>query len=103
MTSPRTDKLRRVAYCYDNTIELTDALNEAADYIDKLEADDWLPIENAPKDGSWVLGLFDDDLIMQMKWDNAGGGHSYHWCAFGKWTPMDPTHYKPMPAPPKIS
>lgn len=60
----------------------------------------WQPIETARKDGTYVIGLF-NGIVAQMKWSNGGGSHSYHWMALGRLTPIDPTHWMPLPALPK--
>lgn len=65
-------------------------------------ADDWQPIETAPKDGTKVLILADEGkLILQGYWNIAGerwkstnqSGHSY--------PILYPCHWKPLPEGPK--
>lgn len=61
----------------------------------------WQPIETARKDGTYVIGLF-NGVVAQMKWSNGGRRYCYHWMALGRWTPIEPTHWIPMPEPPNI-
>jgi hypothetical protein len=64
---------------------------------------EWQPIESAPKDGAWILGLFGCFGVRQMKWWDGGGSYSYHWMAFGKMTPYNPTHWMPLPPAPETT
>jgi hypothetical protein len=67
----------------------------------------WEPIETAPKDGSVILLCWpfgdhvDGPHIETGSWMKLSG-YAAHWCRAGKWTPgLDPTHWMPLPAPPK--
>jgi hypothetical protein len=83
-----------------------DVLNEATDYGWELleaafsAAQQWQPIETAPKDGTEILGFTrygkrpDEFEIYVVWWD---GGWEAHGCstAFAA-----PSHWMPLPAPP---
>ena len=62
----------------------------------RLEAEEWRPIETAPKDGRDVM-LWDSDLKQAIKAE---------WCDMAdEWVPSDDgylelTHWRPLPAPP---
>lgn len=73
--------------------------------VAELEAaQEWRPIESAPRDGSRMLLALCDS------------GHVY-WCVSGVWSKRfknwndgmepaglaDPTHWMPLPAPPKVA
>lgn len=55
---------------------------------------EWQPIETAPKDGTHVLG-----------WCRHWGRdvhEVYYWTGLNRWqTTMQPTHWMPLPDPPK--
>lgn len=74
----------------------------STEYIRADLVPQWQPIDTAPKDGTYVIGLF-NGLVAQMKWSNGSGSHCYHWMALGRWTPIDPTHWMPLPEPPKTA
>lgn len=85
---------------YDSTRWSISRWNGDTEYIRADLVPQWQPIETAWKDGTYVIGLF-NGIVAQMKWSNGGGSHSYHWMALGRWTPIDPTHWMPLPALPK--
>lgn len=62
----------------------------------------WQPIETAPKDGSCVLLYWPDiDSIATGAW-YAPLGCVEHWCKDCRVTYcIDPTHWMPLPDPPK--
>jgi hypothetical protein len=62
---------------------------------------EWQPIETAPKDGTWVLGFFPYYGVNQMQWHDGNRKLEHHWMLFGRLTPTDPTHWMPLPEPPK--
>jgi hypothetical protein len=70
------------------------ALKDAhADAIKVIEA--WQDIETAPKDGTMVLGWY-------RGWDNPLV--IYWYTGLNRWnTTMQPTHWMPLPDPPKAS
>lgn len=70
---------------------------------------DWMPIETAPKDGDWIVGL--DDFVGPFpvcwcdtfkRWEtpdqNFSTAETY---AQGEWFACAPTHWQPFPAPPR--
>lgn len=60
---------------------------------------DWRPIETAPKNGRYILGWIDGDIVRicwgAEKLDNSG----YWFCAH--YFEPEPTHWMPCPPPPK--
>ena len=58
-----------------------------------------LDMKDAPRNGDWVIGIFPDGVSRQMRWAE-DGQHAAHWMAFGRWTPIDPTGWFPMPLSP---
>lgn len=82
---------------------------------------EWQPIETAPRDGTEIIGIFSNDYGDQPKptvygpwtiafrngawwasWDDASviEAEGYWGCDF-KGAPIDPTHWMPLPEPPK--
>lgn len=54
----------------------------------------WLPIENAPRDGTHII-TYECDKYSVLWIEEA-------WWFEGKWEPADePTHWMPLPAPPR--
>lgn len=76
---------------------------------------EWRDIETAPRDGRTVIcfwpeveldevyGLVGEPIVGSARWIKPGPSFSEHWCLEGKWTPHDPTHWMPLPEPPKTS
>ena len=65
----------------------------------ETEPDDWQPIETAPKDGTFILVAVSGDFalhIMLVWWIDG-------WCWDMTNTPIvgEPTHWMPLPEPPK--
>ncbi|WP_103171560.1 DUF551 domain-containing protein [Paracoccus sp. SY] len=61
----------------------------------------WQPIDTAPKDGTPVLCFTPDDHFspvtgMDVLWFDGG-----HWLYNGDPWPWNPTHWMPLPEPPK--
>ena len=62
----------------------------------------WLPIETAPQDGTYILVL---DFSAGERWDVVGAFYKYgSW--YTDWQSSDdgqvwPTHWMPLPEPPK--
>jgi hypothetical protein len=62
---------------------------------------EWQPIETAPKDGSLILS-WDNPYMIVVSWDTDPrdeGGQCWKINYSGDW--MTPTHWMPLPAPPK--
>lgn len=83
--------------------------------LEKAEAelDGWQPIETAPKDGTEILGCV-DQCVSAFLWDDDpdDDGH-VGWCISGysyggvlyhchNLPVKDPTHWRPLPAPPAL-
>ena len=63
---------------------------------------EWQPIETAPKNGEWVLLYFPHYAKSSVgKWRSPSPEYYQHWCIEGGVTPYDPTHWMPLPQPPK--
>ncbi|WP_143014562.1 DUF551 domain-containing protein [Pseudoxanthomonas sp. CF125] len=74
-------------------------------------ADEWLPIESAPRDGSYFLGIkagfiagvahWDDELNQFLTTEPDDYAEYAHYEAYldvsGPW---EPTHWQPLPTPP---
>lgn len=65
---------------------------------DKIGYGEWLPIETAPKDGTWVL-IFEE-------WNTEKPHKNWTISRFhnGKWSyrqTFGPTHWMPLPSPPE--
>lgn len=78
-----------------------------AELRERRAADQWQPIETAPKDGTrvlvarymppygWILGHANWRVVREVSgWVSHGLG------AFGELGLADPTHWRPLPAPP---
>jgi len=64
---------------------------------------EWQPIETAPKDGTRIMAWWPDVVLDKSigvtSW-MAPVGYCIHWTRDGRWSPFDPTHWMPLPAPP---
>ena len=58
----------------------------------------WQPIATAPKDGTLILGFF-DETICTIEWFIYDGGRG-QWETFYGESEVVPTHWMPLPAPP---
>jgi len=77
---------------------------------------EWMPIESAPKDGTYVL-IADDSHVTVGKYHEDKGEHlvaaeqpywePYDWSYWDRWQTDDswflPTHWMPLPAPPALA
>ncbi len=62
--------------------------------------DQWQKIETAPKDGTEILVWIDDvRKHCQVRWVTDG----WMICWDGKYLVHDPTHWQPLPSPPKAN
>jgi hypothetical protein len=72
--------------------------DDAAMIRQLLAESEWQPIETAPRDGTWVLCMWEEDETPYVaalmydcdRWYDADGDDY-----------LDPTHWRPLPAPPK--
>lgn len=61
----------------------------------------WMPIETAPKDGSFILVFTQKDFPdFQSIWV-AQHEDGIWWVHGRECTPSEPTHWQPLPEPPK--
>ena len=73
-----------------NEDDLFDQLQEANKRIAELEAlTQWQPIETAPKDGNWIICTSTSSIFVWFSLDDGYYGNT------------EPTHWKPLPEPPK--
>lgn len=70
------------------------------------DANGWLPIETAPKDGTHVLGVFDfdfDDVVGEVVYYPNWVPNQFHdwlWSTPADTFPVSPRHWQPLPKPP---
>lgn len=68
------------------------------------EAERWQPIDTAPKDGTrilaWVKGRPLDDNRCIVEWVEVAGEGQWA-ISDNKWFRLHPTHWMPLPEPPK--
>ena len=75
--------------------DLRSQLSQSKGEVERLRsAQAWLPIESAPKDNSWILGLMRTRRQAVVR--SAGGGC---WEDDSRLI-RDPTHWLPLPSPP---
>jgi len=68
----------------------------------ELDAHQWRPINEAPKDGSTVLGVDKDGTRAIINWaDYKEVWDVTHDAEGYVWEDYQPTHYMPLPQPPK--
>jgi len=74
------------------------------DAIKESPADEWLPIETAPRDGTHILLVGDEDnpSTVVIGWQHAEDEVTPKCfdCSYGNWWP---THWMPLPPPPQPS
>lgn len=88
------DTLGHVAmYAYQKRVsDEVPAWQAVADaVVSEYEARRWKPIDSAPKDETPILALAKDWTFPDIVWRDGAG-----WCHQSK-----PTHWTPIPAPPK--
>lgn len=80
-------------------------LKQHADRLRALLAErEWQPIETAPKDGTEVLLWIDDDEESPRKghWEpRLSLNRPHKWSVAYGWCEDKPTHWMPLPAPPR--
>lgn len=62
--------------------------------------DFWQPIENAPKDGTWILGLDYDGKFNSLPFVTKYDKHLNIWLDYRGWEVL-PNFWMPLPNPPK--
>lgn len=66
---------------------------------------DWQPIETGPQDGTWVLTFTPSRVPQQavMRWMPGATREQSKWVTEdrGDWYVFGPTHWRPLPDPPK--
>ena len=60
--------------------------------VEYVRADQWQPIETAPRDGAEILGYHQSLGVWIVSWDSDEEGFS---------PGFQPTHWMPLPEPPK--
>ncbi|MEN3238671.1 hypothetical protein PUR29_35105 [Methylobacterium ajmalii] len=87
----------------------------------RVDTSKLLPIEQAPKDGTWIWAYYPPvmrklagtknkrptafpEMILPARWSKPRDGNfEYHWMIGNRWSPGDsPTHFFPMTQPPMI-
>ena len=87
-------------------IALTEAINNQPDLaaLRALQAPaipaGWLPIESAPKDGSWFIAISKWGRIRMVRWADYGGDR-YPINDEDRMWDTQPTHWQPLPPPPE--
>lgn len=89
------------------------AVDKLAEMVEgALEGEGWQPIETAPKDGQTIVcfwpaldadldvGLIGQPIVGAARWMKPASQFTEHWCYEGKWTPYDPTLWRPLYTPP---
>lgn len=64
-----------------------------------MRGQSWQSIETAPKDGTSILATEIDGEPVVSYFDE--GGWVYSWHAYDGYRHWNPTHWQPLPAPPK--
>lgn len=63
---------------------------------------EWQPIETAPKNGRDLILWFPKiKRVQACAWKSPNGYYAAAWSADGQWIPYEPTHWMPMPDPPR--
>lgn len=122
MTAPSPEELverleKRAAACEANLevcaengyeAELAHLQDEASDLRaaaalirELVGKEKWQPIETAPKDGTHVLGYFKTGTTYRETWwsEKQAADHGMGWL-FSQNGLTQPTHWRPLPAPP---
>ncbi len=82
---------------------LNERIQDAVDTLDETfialkAASEWQDIETAPRDGTFVLALEDDD-IYKARWQSEGYWSA--WCGQPVVHSPGPTHWQPLPSKPQ--
>lgn len=86
-------------------------MSELIAALEAAQEDRWRPIETAPKDGTSILLYYPDSGVIEGMWferyENGNGGQwsvvsiDQHGCGCCADDSDQPTHWMPLPAPPK--
>lgn len=81
------------------------ATREEADAAWNTRAPQWLPIESAPRDGSWiVIGRAGHGAVLLAFWHRLHGAWWGQGGDDGQWKKwQQATHWQPLPAPPEVN
>jgi len=110
MTDEIKELLERMRSPHNSLVTQSFLLNEGANCIEKLEsAQDWQPIETAPKDGTMVFVWFPDmPKDFRGKFENRIKLGRFvedfqEWDVQGYWSTsrLNVTHWRPLFDPPK--
>ena len=76
-------------------------VNNLPAIIAALRAQEWQPIETAPRDGTRFLGMFQNAEISRVTWwsSRQAAQHGNGW-VFSQNGLTTPTHWRPLPTPP---
>lgn len=88
---------------YTDALEYIGRLKEQRDQLERELASRWLPITQAPKDGTVIQGWRKGGWVPEMRYHERSGGWQYKEKATW-WTLLDyeqPTHFLPLPPPPQ--
>ena len=86
---------------FSKNVELLDVLMKAADAIEELSKPGWIPVtERLPKYGERVLVFGGFTMYVAYYDKNRYGGESWHKLN-SKSHYCNPTHWQPLPQPPK--
>jgi hypothetical protein len=68
-----------------------------------MSRDPWQPIASAPKDGTMILLVSDEDPehIQPCQWSEVGWLSPYSYSTYFSGGFDGPTHWMPMPSPPE--
>ncbi len=83
------------------------AISDAESILAHLRAEPWQPIETAPRDGTWILVIDPNSPMCWAPygfscWTSDYTGKEY-WCEEDTSDEIFPTHWQPLPTPPKES
>ena len=98
----------------DEGVPLPTEWEDAADTITRLNeeverlraAQSWQPIETAPRDGTWIVGLVDGAYPAIMYWAPLSGyGERYPWIGrdHSAYREESVAHWMPLPPPPALT
>ena len=74
--------------------------------MSEAKCETWQPIATAPKDGTRIICFWPNygrhrPVVGEACWMAPSHLFMPHFCHAGNWTPADPSHWMPLPTPPK--